>query len=186
MFESLYSGWESSLQRHVGTMIHQLLERIARSGPGAVWSALTADERDEVLRNGLRALGVRRDDLERAVTKVVATMEKTLASKRGQWLLAPHPQQAAEMPLSGEIASQIVHRVIDRTFVTQGVRWVIDYKTSSPAPEEDVDSFLRREGEHYQQQLEVYMQLMQQLDRDHLVRGAFYFPVIDGWYEYQG
>jgi len=114
---------------------------------------------------------------------VILAVDRALASSRGQWLLASHADQAAELPLSGMKDEQVIHAVIDRTFVADGVRWIVDYKTSTPSAEEKLDDFFRREGFRYQPQLQIYAELMQHLDPDHQVRAALYFPLVDGWLE---
>lgn len=180
--EQLYSGWEVSMHRHVGTLVHQFLERIARFGD-SVWSHVPDEQRNQHIKQSLRGLGVRLIDVEEGCAKVVAAVEKTLLSSRGQWLLYPHPQHAAELPLTGYRMNQIVHMVIDRTFIDKEVRWVIDYKTSAPDGNEPLNDFLQREATRYHHQLLTYMELMQQFDPGFPVKGAFYFPLVDGWYE---
>ncbi len=106
-------------------------------------------------------------------------------SDRGKWLLAGHRQAATELALNGMIDGQLVRATIDRTFVCQdGLRWVVDYKTSSPAPGESVESFMSQEVERYGHQLRLYVALMEQLKPDGPpLRAALYFPMIDGWIE---
>ncbi len=184
-FADLYSGWEATRQRHVGTLIHHWLERIARTGHG-VWTDLENNARQKQLQRSLQALGVGREQLAAAADDVAAAVDRTLKSSRGAWLLAAHEEQAAELQISGQFGGHVVHRVIDRTFVADAVRWVVDYKTSRPAPDEDRQGFLQREGAHYREQLEMYVALMASLHADYPVRGAIYFPMIDGWYELAG
>jgi ATP-dependent exoDNAse (exonuclease V) beta subunit len=180
--EDLYSGWEKSLHRHVGTLVHQLFERITLAGSG-VWSDLKQVQRVAEVEQSLRGLGVRQKDLAEATQKVTDAVDRTLASPRGQWLLTPYPEQAVELALSGFNNEQMIHAVIDRTFVADGLRWVVDYKTSTPAPGERLEDFLKREASRYQPQLHIYRELMQRFDPEHEVRAALYFPLVDGWQE---
>ena len=182
LVDELYSGWEKSLHRHVGTLVHQVFERISLAGAG-IWRDLKPLQRLSHIEQSLRGLGVRQKDLAEATQKVMAAIERTLASPRGQWLLAPHAEQAAELPLSGFKNGQMIHAVIDRTFVADGLRWIVDYKTSMPAPAERLEDFLRREASRYQPQLQIYTELMQRFDPDHEVKAALYFPLVDGWQE---
>jgi ATP-dependent exoDNAse (exonuclease V) beta subunit len=182
LVENLYSGWEKSLHRHVGTLVHQIFERITQAGTG-VWSDVKEARRIGEIRQSLRGLGVRQKDLTEATLKVIAAVDLTLASPRGKWLLASYVDQAAELPLCGMKEEQMIHAVIDRTFVADGVRWVVDYKTSTPATGEKHEDFFQREGSRYQPQLQIYAELMQRFDPDHQVRAALYFPLVDGWLE---
>ena len=73
---------------------------------------------------------------------------------------------------------------IDRTFVDQdGIRWIIDYKTSRHE-EEDVDAFLDQQQERYREQLEKYGALMK-LHGGEPVKLGLYFPLLQGWREWE-
>jgi ATP-dependent helicase/nuclease subunit A len=73
--------------------------------------------------------------------------------------------------------------VIDRTFVdADGVRWIIDYKTSAHQGG-DLEAFLDKEKERYQEQLERYARLLVQRD-GRAIRLALYFPLLGGWREW--
>ena len=78
---------------------------------------------------------------------------------------------------------------IDRTFIDdEGVRWIIDYKTSVHEGA-DTDAFLNNERERYRAQLERYAALMSAsgAPQGDLLRGAqrirlgLYFPLLAGW-----
>jgi len=167
--------------RHIGTVIHQWLESIARDGLAA-WPAerLVADQALWTLRLG--QLGIGESSLESAADKVLQALQQTLQCKRGRWLLAEHEQAECELALSGMVDGQLVHAIIDRTFVEEGVRWIVDYKTSVPA-RQDLQAFLTTEGEKYRGQLAIYRRLFEEMEPSCKVRTALYFPLLDGWYE---
>ena len=180
---TIFSGWENPVHRHVGTLVHIQLERIAKLGVD-VWFREDSESLQRRLKGSLNSYGVGGSDLEKNVQKILATIDKTLASERGRWILGAHSEQSCELPLTGIVHGNLIHAVIDRTFVADGCRWVIDYKTSAPREGEKVIEFLNREAEHYRNQLNTYAQLLA-LQSDRLpIRAALYFPVIDGWYEY--
>ena len=73
--------------------------------------------------------------------------------------------------------------VIDRTFVdAQGVRWVVDFKTSTHEGG-GVEAFLDEEVNRYRAQLTRYAKLMKLLRPDEPVRAALYFPLLRAWRE---
>ena len=73
--------------------------------------------------------------------------------------------------------------VVDRTFVdSQGVRWVVDYKTASHQGANE-EQFLDREVERYRPQLRRYAKLLQRLD-GRPVRVGLYFPLLKAWREW--
>jgi ATP-dependent exoDNAse (exonuclease V) beta subunit len=55
-------------------------------------------------------------------------LQTTLASQVGQWVLRNHDQAASELSLMQVGDSGPKNHVIDRTFIEQGTRWIIDYK----------------------------------------------------------
>ncbi|MEF3194277.1 MAG: hypothetical protein K6346_08705, partial [Halothiobacillaceae bacterium] len=89
-----------------------------------------------------------------------------------------------EWALGGVMGGTFVSAVIDRSFIDQGLRWIIDYKTAEPADGETLPDFLDRLQEHYRPQLEGYAGLLAALDPDHPVRLGLYFPLVGGWREW--
>ncbi len=182
--EAIFSGWENPVQRHIGNLVHLQLEQIAKFGM-KFWQIDDPNKLQYEMKRFLSSYGVGADELEASACKVIDAINNTLASQRGRWILAAHPEEKCELPLTGMIKGKLIHAVIDRTFIAEGYRWVIDYKTSIPKKSETNEDFFNREARHYQAQLNTYKQLLA-MESDHLpIRAALYFPVIDGWYEYQ-
>lgn len=169
--------------RIAGTLIHELFERIAREGL-ARWSAGTMPVDGKALREDLISRGIPRGRADACLERVLSTIERTLGSTRGRWILDSHQNAACELALTGLINGLPVHAVIDRTFVDEhGICWVIDYKTSLPGKEESVETFMARERERYRAQLDDYRRLLVLDNPRRCVRAALYFPMIDGWCE---
>lgn len=179
---AIFSGWENPLHRLVGTEVHRQFERLAKRGIVS-WEQEDRDSRRQRLMRSLLAAGISDDDLRSSTEKVIQAIELCLSSSRGRWILFPHQNHQSEMPVSGLIDGVLVHAVIDRFFVAEGVCWVIDYKTSQPAPNEPLDKFYSRQMEQYKNQLDKYAQLITLVKIDMPVRTALYFPLFDGWCE---
>ncbi len=168
--------------RHIGTVIHQCLEVVARDGLKA-WPTERLNVEQPLWRIRLTRLGIAASRLDNAVDKVKQALKKALQGERGRWLLAEHQEAVCELALSGLVDGVLVHAVIDRTFIDdRGVRWIIDYKTSAP-DNMDYQAFLTAEGEHYRGQLAIYRRLFEEFEPTREIRTALYFPLIDGWYE---
>jgi ATP-dependent helicase/nuclease subunit A len=172
--------WASETARHVGTVVHRELLRIARGAadrsefaPGA---AATRRYRDQ-----LAELGVPADRRRDAVQRVLTAVQRTLADERGRWLLDPqHVAAYGELALTGRVNGDVVSVVIDRTFVDeQGTRWIVDYKTSSHEGA-GLEAFLDREQQRYSPQLERYAALVRHLGPEP-VRLGLYFPLLSAW-----
>jgi ATP-dependent exoDNAse (exonuclease V) beta subunit len=113
---------------------------------------------------------------------VVRALKTTLDGPRGRWLLSPHPEAACELGLSGVIQGRLVRGAVDRTFVENGTRWIIDYKTSEPLGM-GLETFFDQEAQRYRDQLAAYRTLFRQMEEERVVRAALYFPLVDGWCE---
>jgi ATP-dependent exoDNAse (exonuclease V) beta subunit len=173
--------WVGDTLRHVGTVVHRMLRRIALDGP-ASWDAGRVQGARGSIRAALLALGVAVTEVPSAADSVVAALVGALDDVRGMWVLRGGDGAECEYALSGVVHGEIVHARVDRTFVdAAGVRWIIDYKTSVHEGA-GADAFLDAECERYRPQLERYRHLFATLE-DCPVRTALYFPLLRGWRE---
>jgi len=101
---------------------------------------------------------------------------------RGRWILAKHEEDEREYALCGVIGGRVWQFTLDRTFVENGVRWIIDYKTGSHEGG-NLEAFLDSEQERYRPQLEDYARLMARLD-SRPIRLGLYFPMLQAWREW--
>ena len=110
-------------------------------------------------------------------------MSATLADPRGKWLFDPaHAEAASELALGGWDGRAVSHIAVDRTFVADGVRWIVDFKTGAHEGA-DPDAFLDREQERYREQLEQYAAFVRVLDPRPIWLGLYY-PLVAGWREW--
>ena len=173
--------WVSQTARHVGTVVHRELQRLAARAPLPVFDAAALRARfvDE-----LAELGVPAELRSAAVERASAAVQAMLEDERGRWLLdATHAASVTELALSGRLSGELLHVVIDRSFVTRdGLRWVIDYKLS-PHEGGGLEEFLDREQQRYALQLERYAELARRLGAEP-VRVGLYFPLQPAWREW--
>lgn len=175
--------WVSDTSRHVGTVVHDLLRRIAQEGPPA-WSEARLENARPFIQSELLRLGAPRSEEEKASAQVLRAVRNTLRSERGQWILAPHPNARSEWPLAGRIQDQLISGTVDRTFRDEaGCIWIIDYKTSEHEGGH-LETFLKEEQRRYRTQLENYAVLMSRLQKGPFHLGL-YFPLLDTWREWQ-
>lgn len=172
--------WASPTARHVGTVTHRWLQRIAEQGVEAWPAGRIASSRAGIER-ALRQLGVADDALDGAAARVTEALTRTLADERGRWVLSAHAEAACEVRLTGSVAGRQLDAVIDRTFVdADGVRWIIDYKTGGHEGG-DVEAFLDREVDRYRAQLARYAELYPADLKRNALQLALYFPLLGGW-----
>jgi ATP-dependent exoDNAse (exonuclease V) beta subunit len=142
-----------SLEAAVGTLVHRVLEIVAGEGLAA-WPATRIAALEPAWRRWLAARGHAAPEAAGGAAEAAAALQATLASAAGRWLLAAHPGAAAEQAWTSREGEVAVNHVIDRTFIADGCRWIVDYKTVR-ADESDLPS--RAEG--FRPQLERYARL---------------------------
>ncbi|MCG8324746.1 MAG: PD-(D/E)XK nuclease family protein, partial [Thiotrichales bacterium] len=172
--------WAGETIRHIGTVVHRSIQHVAQEGneyrdPGRIrslrpWYAAQ-----------LRQLGVKTQDIEPAVDDVAGALTAMLEDQRGQWILSTdHADARNEYGVTGVINNRLVRIRIDRTFIdSDGIRWIIDYKTSRHQAA-DQETFLDREQERYHDQLHQYAEIMHGMD-ERPVKLGLYFPLLQGW-----
>ncbi len=173
--------WVGDTLRHVGTVVHGTLEEIGREGLEA-WDEARVRASRDAHRTALANLGTPPQELDRAVARVEQALLRTLASHRGRWILASRPGARCEYAMAGLLEGEIVHISVDRTFVDEdGARWIVDYKTSDHQGGR-LDFFLDEEQRRYRDQLERYARFLAPTGA---VKLGLYFPLLDGWREWQ-
>jgi ATP-dependent helicase/nuclease subunit A len=175
--------WVTAAGRYAGTVVHEELERAGRYGIEALRAAVA--EREPLWRRRLRELGLAEHELDGMTARVRRAIETTLADTRGRWLFDPaHRDAVSELALTARLHGEVVAIVVDRTFVdASGVRWIVDFKTSSHEGG-DLDAFLDRERLRHAQQLEKYAAVLRLREAARELRLGLYFPLHGGWREW--
>ncbi len=172
--------WAGETARRVGSLVHAELQ--AMNLEHATESSIRG--RADHFRRWLILHGVPTDRLEQAVVRVTEALLGVHRDPRGRWILkAGYRDDMREHALSGLTHGEVVRAVFDRSFIDEeGVRWVIDYKTSQHLGG-GVEQFLDREVERYRPQLQRYARLAIQLGPQP-VRLGLYFPLMCAWREW--
>jgi len=172
-------GQDNRFERSVGVVTHRILERLAAHV--SLPTEITAEVRTWIRANVIKARlsSADAEQIEAACTQMIAN---TLRCPRGRWLLGNHPEAHSELHMIRRENGEIRRYVVDRTFFDQqeGVRWVIDYKTSSPQTGENEEDFKIRELGHYRSQLDTYADLLKGYPWrfEGPIKAALYFPAI--------
>ncbi len=148
-------GDENSPDAGVGTLVHAYLEMIVRSGV-ASWTPERIASLLPMMRRWLVQHGHGAADAQAGALRVERCLNTTLSSEQGRWVLAARVGAAAELAVTTYERDKLATRVVDRSFVEDGVRWIIDYKTASVSGDE---AALSHHAEHYREQLEAYARL---------------------------
>ncbi|MBN8477251.1 MAG: DNA helicase, partial [Sulfuritalea sp.] len=98
-------------------------------------------------------------EARRGAARAAQLLATTLESRDGQWVLRPRGDAGAELAIARVGADGTAQtRVVDRSFVEDGLRWIVDYKTAELGPDAD-DVRLAAHAEGYRAQLESYAAL---------------------------
>lgn len=158
-----------TLEASVGTLLHRCLELLAGRDLSK-WDTDRITGQMPVYSRWLRQHGHGEAAAAQGAAVVVAALQTTLASPAGRWLLAAHDEDGAEQAWTSRDGASAVNHVIDRIFVADGERWIIDYKTVHEPPAQ-----LPARAEGFRPQLERYAALFA---GDPLpLRLAIFFPV---------
>jgi ATP-dependent exoDNAse (exonuclease V) beta subunit len=155
-------GAIDALAAAVGSLVHALLELVA--GDPEAWPLSCLDGRQSGFERWLAARGWPAAAAQTGAMRAVRMLATTLASDDGRWVLRRRTDAGAELAIGRRIPGGTgtpgaVHiRVLDRSFVEDGVRWIIDYKTVDLGPQADA-SRLAAHAERFRPQLESYAAL---------------------------
>jgi ATP-dependent exoDNAse (exonuclease V) beta subunit len=165
--------WVGESLRHTGTVVHAFVQRMkGADDPGPEGPAI---------RRALMHAGVSPLDLEAAAQRVRQALARIRASRRGRWILEPHEDAHSEYAVTGVVHGEVVRGLVDRTFIHDGVRWIIDFKTSEHQGGK-LDEFLDEQQRRYRDQMERYASVLAPLGNP--VRLGLYFPLFDEWREW--
>jgi ATP-dependent exoDNAse (exonuclease V) beta subunit len=168
-------AWAGPAALQVGVVVHELLQMIADDGSD-LWNAERIDERVPITRAQLELLGVEKEHLEAATGRVNEALLAVLADETGRWLLDDHEEASSELALTLRTDAGIEHLRLDRTFIDDGTRWIVDIKTSTHEGGSR-SAFLDSEQDRYREQLERYASAMRAID-DRPIRVGLYFPLL--------
>ena len=172
--EPIEFSWAGETARHVGTVVHRWLQRIAEDELRG-WDIKRVQSLRPRFTRELSRRGVPSSDAKQAADIVATALTNAVTDERGRWLLGPHLEARNEYRLRARAHGQTRTYVIDRLFRGKdNVEWVVDYKTSRHEGA-DIEAFLDRERERYAPQIKVYGELRKGS------RQGLFFPLLRGW-----
>lgn len=162
-------GHTNDTPRRVGIVAHELLQWICDHHPESV------DELPwPMVMNQLQNLGFDPLEQKQTVTLLQQHFTQLFNNPIGQWLCKAHNEECNEYEILFQEQGRIQTRIIDRTFVDQGYRWIIDFKTGS-------DDETAREKNR--EQVNEYAKLLSQ-NSLHPIRCGLYYLASSNWVEW--
>jgi len=175
--------WAGEDARLTGNLVHRLLQLIAEQGFESWQAGIGMADHKNWCLNQLATEGVLGSKAEAIVDRASRAIENCLSSTQGRWILDQHEKSGCEMAVTAIIDTQPVNLVLDRTFIEDGIRWIIDYKTSVHSGG-DLEGFLQNESDRYRDQLARYRQAIA-ITETRPIKTALYFPLLDRLLEVQ-
>jgi ATP-dependent exoDNAse (exonuclease V) beta subunit len=147
-----------SYLKQTGIFIHEQLYYIA---------ALSIQSYQALSQNHWKArlfeLGVKSKNIPKAIEISQIALSNLFDCPKGQWIISPRQIEANEYA----ITTHDKHYIIDRTFVDNQYRWIIDYKISTNSTHID---------KKHIKQLETYATLIAHIDKTP-IQLALYYPL---------
>lgn len=194
----------------IGNLVHAVLEQWVTTNFVMQESAPEKlAKQSAYFRYWLQQQGVVGEQLGEALSRVELSLNHALNHPKLRWALSStHAESATELALSSfglafdddsvnddsevidasgqlEVLGGTQHHIVDRTFVDeQGIRWIVDYKTSYWHDDMSVtrEAFIQSKVEEYRAQLERYGKLFSLIET-RSQKHVLYFTYLDEWVE---
>jgi ATP-dependent exoDNAse (exonuclease V) beta subunit len=174
-------SWAGEDARLTGNLVHRLLQLIGEQGIEHWQHSGGMAARTDWCVQQLAAEGAVGRKAQEIVDRISRAIDNCLESEWGRWILESHEEARSEYALTAFIDGIPRNLVLDRSFVREGIRWIIDYKTSSHSGA-NLEGFLDNEVERYREQLQRYREAVA-LDETRPIRTALYFPLLNAFRE---
>ena len=168
-FENPIPALLNQTTQTIGTAAHELLQWICDNHPASVdrlpWAMVI---------NRLKARGFTPIEVEETHLLLRQQIEALFNSPRGQWICQAHESEHNEYALLLNENNESVTRIIDRTFIDAGHRWIIDFKTGA---------FSEKTKQEHQKQVNAYAAIFAGLKEP--VRCGLLYLTGNHWVEWE-
>jgi ATP-dependent helicase/nuclease subunit A len=162
---------QGSLEASCGTLSHLYMELIAREGE-TQWQMERLQRLQPAMQSWLQRQGHSAQEAAQGAASVARNLVRTLDSEAGRWVLRSREGGQSEFALATADEHKIATHVMDRTFIEDGQRWIVDYKSAWLGEAADTAA-LSAFAEQYRAQLERYAGLF--VEEGVPVRKAVFF-----------
>lgn len=162
--------------RKTGILFHRTLQRLAIDGVEH-WHAARVQQQSLVWHRQLSAQGL--EDCDKAIASMSNALKNCLEDSLNRWLFDPRLDDSACELALGYVDQLGRPRtaVIDRTFILNNERWIIDYKLAAPERMQSRDDFIIGQIQQYTPQLSLYASLFAKISTAR-IKTALYFPLL--------
>jgi ATP-dependent exoDNAse (exonuclease V) beta subunit len=146
------------LAARIGELVHLGLRMLTEHGDA--WLQRGANL--PFWRRALLPFTHNEDAAQRALQTVQQHLQRCLAAPEAAWLFrSTHQDSACELALCDYSSGWRRDYVVDRTFIdSDGTRWIVDYKSTTPAAGQSLADFYEEQVAIYRDQLQTYARLL--------------------------
>ncbi len=163
-----------TLSADIGILAH-LYMQIAADNDLTLWNTQYIESLKPAMHRWLKQKNYPVVICAQATDRVAELIHITFNSEQGAWVLKARPTAANELVIEAGNNDEINKQIIDRTFIEDGIRWIIDYK-SVPLDKNISRRMLKDAAEQFRPQLERYEQLFD--NEAYSVQKAIFFMSI--------
>ena len=181
---NLSESWNelTNPKRSIGIVIHSVLQLYGEFGV----ARCKIKDLSHFIETRIRAQGIGAEQVRDQALRIFRVFEKLECDEDFNWIFADsHLHAKNEWSLWQLSNNGVSESIIDRSFVEDSTRWVIDYKTAVPDQGQSIESFLAEQRACYEDQLRRYRRFVMSFDKKqtHHVeirefKAGLYFPLI--------
>jgi len=167
-----HEPWTPSPPIMVGNAVHEALRWLAEHSSDMAPEA-RIHEIEPVVRRSLMQ-GTSDASLEkRLLPQAIRHISRALQHKDCQWILGKRESGQSEASFSAYLSGRLVNVRVDRTFVEDGIRYIIDYKTARPRSKESRTDFRARQIAEHEGQLARYARIFNAIESRPIIAALF-------------
>lgn len=180
--ELVYNQTDALLNTSVGNLVHAIFEQMVGDDMQN-WRTADLALKMPLYQKCLSQQGLANEQMPQALERVQKSLKHAVNNLKFCWAMQDNfIESACELPLTSMDEQGVLNHIVDRTFVDeQGVRWIIDYKTSV-CDSKNVKGFIEKQSQHYLPQLQRYGALFDKIEQCPQ-KWVLYFSYIDQWVE---
>ena len=181
----VFNQQNALLNTLVGNLVHAVFEQMAEQGIEG-WGSERIEQRLPLYQRWLHQQGLPNEQMKEALDRVKQSLANAIGHQQFIWAVGQqHTSSASEYALTSKDEQSIANHIVDRTLVDQeGVRWIIDYKTSVYEGDK-ANAFIEKQVEKYRPQLERYGKLFEKMEQ-RPQKWVLYFSYLNRWVELEG
>jgi ATP-dependent exoDNAse (exonuclease V) beta subunit len=149
---------EADLYKNCGILAHLYMQLFAKTDLQS-WREYKLAQCQSAMQQWLMQQGHTAKHALQGATQVQTALQTTLNSHEGQWVLQAHTDAVSELSLMQLTDDGVRSHVIDRTFIENGSRWIVDYKLTQLDQQLDGGMNLTLLAAQHRPQLERYASL---------------------------